>query len=153
VQIEPGRFIVGNAGITLYTAYVRKEIPGIRTYVSVDGGMTDNIRPMLYDAEYEAVIANRPMAPTEERVHVAGRCCETGDVLIENLPLPRIKKGEVVAVFATGAYNYAMASNYNRLPIPAVVLTHEGRSGLAVRRQSIEDMRRWEHTPDYWTIR
>lgn len=140
VMIEPGRWIVGEAGITLYTVTSVKEVPGLRTFVAVDGGMPDNIRPALYGAEYRAVVARgRSGAPTRT-VSVVGKCCETGDVLIKEISLPLPRRGELLAVLTTGAYCHTMASNYNRLPRPAVVMVREGRHRLAVRRESYEDM-------------
>ena len=147
VSIEPGRRIVGEAGITLYTVAARKEIPGVRTYISVDGGMTDNIRVSMYQAEYEGVLANRMKEETIEHVRVAGRCCESGDVLMMDAPLPKAQKGDILAMFSTGAYCYAMASNYNKLPIPSVVLVKNGKHGIAVQGQSLEDMTRFDRVP------
>ncbi|HBV57060.1 MAG TPA: diaminopimelate decarboxylase, partial [Weissella confusa] len=112
--IEPGRSIVGPAGVSLYTIGSRKDVPGIRSYLAVDGGMGDNIRPALYQAKYEAVLVNQPEAPAEEVVRVAGKYCESGDVLVWEQALPKTKAGDVLAVLATGAYGYSMASNYNR---------------------------------------
>jgi len=138
--IEPGRSIVGEAGITLYTVGTVKHVPGIRTYVSVDGGMGDNPRHILYGAEYVAKLANKPAAPATETIAVAGRCCESGDMLIKAAQLPPCEAGDIMAVFSTGAYNYSMASNYNRVPVPAMVLVNEGKHGLIVKRQSYEQL-------------
>lgn len=138
--IEPGRIIVAEAGITLYTVGNIKNIEGVRKYVAVDGGMTDNIRPALYDAQYEAVLAARANDAPSETVSVAGKCCESGDVLIKNARLPQAKPGEILAVFGTGAYCYAMASNYNRNLTPAVVFVKDGQSSVAVRRQTYDDL-------------
>ncbi|PYI55002.1 diaminopimelate decarboxylase [Paenibacillus flagellatus] len=140
IWIEPGRSIVGDAGTTLYTIGSTKDIPGVRKYVSVDGGMTDNPRPALYDAKYEAFLANRANDPSEETVSIAGKCCETGDMLIWDLELPKTKPGDLLAVFCTGAYNYSMASNYNRLRRPAVVFVRDGEADLVVRRETFEDV-------------
>ena len=140
VVTEPGRSVVGEAGITLYTVGSIKDIPGVRKYVSVDGGMTDNIRPALYQASYRAVAANKAEVPAEEVVTVCGKCCESGDILLRDAALPALEQGDILAVLSTGAYGYAMASNYNSNPIPAVVLVKEGRSGLMVRRQTWEDL-------------
>lgn len=140
IWVEPGRSIVGNAGISLYTVGAMKDIPDVRKYVSVDGGMADNIRPALYDAKYEAVIANKANAATEEIISIAGKCCESGDMLIWDLPVPAITHGDILAVFATGAYGYAMASNYNRLQKPAVVFVENGNSQLVVERETLEDI-------------
>jgi len=144
VMIEPGRWIVGEAGITLYTIGSIKEIPGIRTYVSVDGGMPDNPRPALYQAKYRAVVANKMGQELEKQVTVAGKCCESGDILIENIELPKVESGDILAVFSTGAYNYSMSSNYNRLPRPAVVLVNNGKDELMVKRETYEDLLRNE---------
>lgn len=149
IGIEPGRCIVGEAGLTLYTVALRKEIPGVRTYVSVDGGMADNLRVSLYQAEYEGVLANRMNDANEETVRIAGRCCESGDILISEIALPRAKKGDTLAMFATGAYCYAMASNYNKLPIAPMVMVKNGAHGLMVRGQSLEDMTRFDTVPEF----
>jgi diaminopimelate decarboxylase len=138
--LEPGRSIIGNAGVTLYTVGAVKTIPGIRTYVSVDGGMFENPRPALYGARYEAVCASRATAAAADRVAVAGRCCESGDVLIWDAHLPAVSGGDLLAVFATGAYTYAMAGNYNRFPRPAVVLVGGGRARVVVERETYDDL-------------
>ncbi len=138
--VEPGRSLVGDAGITLYSVGSIKDVPGIRRYVAVDGGMVDNPRPALYGARYEAVVANKAGAPRTERVSLAGRCCESGDMLIKDITLPPVQSGDIVAVFATGAYNYSMASNYNRLPRPAVVMVTAGQAHVIVRRESYSDL-------------
>lgn len=140
VVTEPGRSIVGEAGMTLYTVGSVKEIPGVRKYVSVDGGMTDNIRPALYGARYEGMVANRAEEPAEDVATVCGKCCESGDILIRDAQIARAEPGDLFAVFSTGAYGFSMASNYNNSPIPAVVLVKEGRSELMVRRQSYEEL-------------
>lgn len=140
VLIEPGRSIVGEAGTTLYTIGSVKEIPDIRTYVSVDGGMGDNPRYILYQAKYDMILANRVNEPATETVTVAGRCCESGDLLGENVPLAPAKPGDLLAVFATGAYNYSMASRYNRVGIPPVVMVKDGTSRVIVRGESLEDL-------------
>ncbi len=140
VLIEPGRSIVGEAGTTLYTVGSVKEIPDIRTYVSVDGGMGDNPRYILYQAKYDMILANRVNEPATETVTVAGRCCESGDLLGENVPLAPAKPGDLLAVFATGAYNYSMASRYNRVGIPPVVMVKDGTSRVIVRGESLEDL-------------
>lgn len=140
VFIEPGRSIVGDAGVTLYTVGAVKAIPGVRTYASVDGGMYENPRPALYGARYEAVLAARPLEPPTQTVAVAGRCCESGDVLIWEARLPEVRGGDVLAVFSTGAYTYSMASNYNRFPRPAVVLAGDGQGRVVVERETYEDL-------------
>ena len=140
VLIEPGRYVVGNAGITLYTVGSIKDIPGIRKYVSVDGGMSDNIRTALYGAEYEAVIADRAESKPEETVCISGKNCESGDILIHEIRLPKIHSGDILAMFSTGAYHYTMSSNYNQLPKPAIVFTYQGKAKQVVRRQSFDDL-------------
>jgi len=144
VIIEPGRWIVGEAGITLYTIGTIKEIPGTRTYVSVDGGMTDNPRPSIYQAKYDAVVANKYGEEPVKKVTVAGKCCESGDILIWDLEVPEIEPGDILAVLSTGAYNYSMASNYNRIPKPAVVMVSRGKDRLIVKRETYEDILRNE---------
>lgn len=140
VVIEPGRSIVGDAGLSLYTVGAVKEIEGVRKYVAVDGGMSDNIRPALYQAVYRGVLVNRTDEETVETVTVCGKCCESGDIILRDAALPRAEAGDVLAVFSTGAYGYSMASNYNNNPVPAVVLLEDGRDRLIVRRQSYEDI-------------
>ena len=140
VILEPGRSLVAAAGITLYTVGSVKTIPGFRTYVSVDGGMPDNPRYALYQSQYTALIANRPDAEQSWRVTLAGRCCESGDLIGENLPLQPTARGDILAVLTTGAYNYSMASNYNRLPRPALVMIRNGEPFVAVRRETYEDV-------------
>ena len=138
--MEPGRSIVASSGVTVYTVGSVKEIPNIRTYVSVDGGMTDNPRYALYEAAYEMLLPERPEAEKTEVVTVAGRCCESGDLVGRDIALPPVKAGDLLCVLATGAYNYSMASNYNRVPRPAVVMVRDGEHKLIVRRESYEDL-------------
>lgn len=140
IWIEPGRSLVGDAGTTIYSIGSRKEVPNVRHYVAVDGGMSDNIRPALYEAKYEAVLANRMLDVNEETVAIAGKCCESGDMLIWDLPLPKAEAGDYLAVFCTGAYGYSMANNYNRLPRPAVVFVENGEAQLVVKRETYEDL-------------
>ncbi len=140
IWIEPGRSIVGDAGTTLYTIGAVKDIPGIRKYVAVDGGMTDNPRPALYDAKYEAMLANRAFDVEEEVVSIAGKCCESGDMLIWDLALPVAHTGDLLAVSCTGAYNYAMANHYNRIRKPAVIFVQDGKSDVVVRRDTYADI-------------
>lgn len=140
VWIEPGRSIVGEAGTTLYTIGSQKEIEDVRHYVSVDGGMTDNIRPALYGARYEAELANRVKQQDEKTYAIAGKACESGDMLIYDLPLPTVNSGDLLAVFSTGAYGYAMANNYNRLPRPLVVFIENDKHQLVVERESYADL-------------
>ncbi len=140
LMVEPGRSIVGDAGMTLYTVGAVKTIAGIRTYVSVDGGMYENPRPALYQARYQAVLVDRLREPASDKVTVAGRCCESGDVLIWESHLPAPRSGDVLAVFSTGAYNYSMASNYNRYPRPPIVFVRDGRSRVVVTGETIDDL-------------
>ncbi|MBC8080715.1 MAG: diaminopimelate decarboxylase [Gorillibacterium sp.] len=139
IQIEPGRSIVGDAGTTLYTVGSIKEIPGVRKYVSINGGLTDNPRPALYQAEYEAMLANRGNDIDVELVTVAGKCCES-DTLIRDTRLPKANTGDLLAVSCTGAYTYSMASNYNRYRRPAVVFVKDGTAELVVRRETYTDL-------------
>lgn len=138
--IEPGRSIVGQAGVTLYTIGGIKDIPEIRKYIFVDGGMSDNPRPILYQAKYAATIVSKANQPRSDTVTVAGRFCESGDILMQNIVLPKAEVGDILAVFCTGAYSYAMASNYNRVGRPAMVLVNKGKPSLIVRRESYEDL-------------
>lgn len=140
IWIEPGRSLVGDAGTTLYKTGSRKDVPNVRHYLAVDGGMSDNIRPALYQAKYEAVLANRPLEKAEETVSIAGKCCESGDMLIWDLPLPKAEREDLLAVFCTGAYGYSMANNYNRIPRPPVVFVENGEARLVVKRESFEDL-------------
>lgn len=144
IILEPGRWIVGESGITLYTIGSIKEIKGIRKYVSVDGGMTDNPRHALYKAVYKAVVANKANEPETDLVTIAGKCCESGDILIKNLKTPALAAGDILAVYGTGAYNYSMSSNYNRLTRPALVMVSNGQSRVIVRRETYEDLIRYE---------
>ena len=141
VVIEPGRSIVAEAGLSLYTIGSIKDIRDIRKYVSVDGGMTDNIRPALYQAEYEGLVANKASEPKDDKVTICGKCCESGDILIKDCMITgTAKAGDLFAMFSTGAYGFSMASNYNSNPIPAVVLVKDGKSELIVKRQSYDDI-------------
>ena len=140
VTIEPGRSIVGSAGITLYKVGAVKEIPGVRTYVSVDGGMADNPRYILYQSEYDFVAAARAAQPKDRTVTVAGKCCESGDLLGENVAIQEVHPGDVLAVLATGAYNYSMSSNYNRIPKPPVVFVKDGEARVVVKRETLDDL-------------
>lgn len=140
IWMEPGRSIVGEAGITLYSIGASKDIPGIREYVSVDGGMSDNLRPALYEAKYDAIIANKATENKEKIVSIAGKCCESGDMLIWDLKVPQITQGDILAVFSTGAYGYSMANNYNRIARPAVVFVENGKDQLVVRRETMQDL-------------
>ena len=140
ILIEPGRSLVGNAGITAYTVGTVKRIEGVRTYVAVDGGMSDNLRPMLYGARYEALLAGRADAVPEAPVTIAGMHCESGDVLIRDALLPAPAVGEVLVTPATGAYGHSMANNYNGVPRPPVVFCRDGEARLVVRRETYEDL-------------
>ena len=140
VILEPGRSLVAAAGLTLYTVGSVKEIPGFKNYISVDGGMPDNPRYALYQSNYTALIANRASAPKDFRATLAGRCCESGDLLGEDMEIQHPKRGDVLAVLVTGAYNYSMASNYNRIPRPPVILVKNGEARIAVRRETYEDL-------------
>ncbi|MGE5531930.1 MAG: diaminopimelate decarboxylase [Bacteroidota bacterium] len=146
--LEPGRSIVGEAGTTLYTIGGIKHIPGVRTYVSVDGGLSDNPRPVMYEALYRAVIANKAtQEPTCEGLRVSGAHCET-DMLIPEIALAPPEPGDILAVFGTGAYNYAMASNYNRFTRPAMVLVRDGKAELIVKREALDDLLRQDVLPE-----
>lgn len=140
IIIEPGRSIAAPAGLTLYTVGGIKNIPNIRTYVSIDGGMCDNPRYALYKSEYDIEVANKAGEPKTESITLAGKCCESGDLIGENMPVQHIEIGDTVAVLATGAYNYSMSSNYNRIPKPAVVMVKDGSSRVVVRRETMEDI-------------
>lgn len=139
IDIEPGRSIVGPAGYNLYKVGSMKEIPGLVPYVAVDGGMGDNIRPALYQAKYETVLANDPQRKASQEFHVAGKYCESGDILAD-AKLPLLKAGDILAMLDTGAYGYSMASNYNRNPRPAVVFAEDGKAQVVIRRESLEDL-------------
>lgn len=145
---EPGRSLVATAGLTLYQVGSRKEIPGVRTYVAVDGGMSDNPRPITYQSRYTACLPQRCRDTATETVTVAGKHCESGDVLLHNIPLPPVASGDLLVVFATGAYNASMASNYNRIPRPAAVLVRGGQAELVQRRESNQDLLRWDLLPE-----
>ena len=141
IHMEPGRAIVADAGMTLYTVGAVKRIPGYKSYVSIDGGMTDNPRFALYGSEYTCLAAGRMNEKPDFRCSLVGRCCESGDIIQENILLPNgIGRGDIVAVCTTGAYNYSMASNYNRVPRPPIVMLSGGESYVAVRRESLEDI-------------
>lgn len=145
IAIEPGRSIIGNAGVTLYTIGTIKHLPGIRTYISVDGGMSDNLRPLLYGAVYEALLANKMGEKPDIKVTIAGKHCESGDILIKNALLPNPKVGDILCTPATGAYGYVMANNYNKQPRPAVILVKDGKTKVIVRRETYEDLLRLEN--------
>ncbi|MER2293990.1 MAG: diaminopimelate decarboxylase [Desemzia incerta] len=146
IWIEPGRSLVGDAGVTLYQIGSQKKIPDVRHYLAVDGGMADNIRPALYDAKYTGILANRANDATEETYSIAGKACESGDMLIWDLPLPKAESKDILAIFSTGAYGYAMASNYNRIPRPPVVFVENGEDFLAIKRETYADMLRLDQS-------
>lgn len=146
--IEPGRSIVSTAGVTLYTIGSSKQVPKGKLYVAVDGGMADNARPSMYQAEYSAQIANKPNLELAQTVTIAGRFCESGDILIKNIKLPKIKEGDVLCVYNTGAYNYSMASNYNRVQKPAMVLVNNSQSDIIIERESLKDLVTHDLIPD-----
>ena len=146
--IEPGRSIVAEAGVTLYTVGAIKEIPGVRKYVAIDGGMFDNPRYALYQSKYSVLLANRATELCTEQVSIAGKCCESGDLIAVNVPLPVAKTGDILAVLTTGAYNYSMASNYNRNFVPAAVLVYKGAADYIVKPQTYEDLVRNDAVPD-----
>ena len=148
IFIKPGRSIVGTAGVTLYTAGSSKQVPNGRLYQAVDGGMSDNIRPSLYQAEYTVEIANNPKSDADELVTIAGKHCESGDIIVKDIKLPEIEEGDTLCVYTTGAYGYSMSSNYNRVLKPAVVLVNNGKSDIIVNRQTYEQLCESDVIPD-----
>lgn len=146
IWIEPGRSIVGEAGYSLYTVGTRKVVPELLPYINVDGGMGDNIRPALYQAKYEAVLANNPTAPTTGKVRISGKYCESGDILVHEQDMPTVTAGDTLALLATGAYGYSMASNYNRNPRPAVVFVENGQAKVVVERETYADLVRLDRS-------
>jgi len=148
IWVEPGRSIVAEAGTTLYTIGTSKDIPGVRRYVAVDGGMTDNLRPALYQARYEAMVANKASESPQSIVSIAGKCCESGDMLIWDIELPTVNSGDILAVSCTGAYGYSMSNNYNRIPRPAVIFVYNGEADLVVERESLDDIVKNDLVPD-----
>lgn len=145
---EPGRSLIGTACVTAYTLGSSKTVPGIRTYIAIDGGMSDNPRPITYQSEYRSIVANRMSAPHTETVTIAGKHCESGDILIKQAKLPKTNPGDILVVMATGAYNYSMASNYNRLPRPAAVLVNQGESAIILERETYQDLLRSDRLPE-----
>jgi diaminopimelate decarboxylase len=145
---EPGRSLIGSACVTVYTVGGQKTVPGIRTYISVDGGMSDNPRPITYQSVYRALIANRMSAPIVTQVTIAGKHCESGDILIKDAALPETRSGDLLVVMSTGAYNYSMSSNYNRLPRPAAVLVNAGEANLILQRETYDDLIRHDRLPE-----
>jgi diaminopimelate decarboxylase len=140
ILMEPGRSIVADSGVTLYTVGSVKTITGYKSYVSIDGGMTDNPRYALYESDYSILLANRAGDEPDLTATIAGRCCESGDLIQEDVALPTPVRGDTLAVLVTGAYNYSMASNYNRIPRPPVVMVKDGGSYVAVKRETYEDL-------------
>ncbi|GAB4370438.1 MAG: diaminopimelate decarboxylase [Elainellaceae cyanobacterium] len=145
---EPGRSLIGSACVTAYTVGSQKVIPNLRTYVTVDGGMSDNPRPITYQSVYRAILANRMSAPLSETVTIAGKHCESGDIVIKDAQLPVTQSGDTLVVLATGAYNYSMASNYNRLPRPAAVLVNQGEANVILQRENYLDLIRQDRLPE-----
>ena len=148
IYIEPGRSVISTAGITLYAVGSSKQVPNGRKYVSVDGGMADNPRPSMYQAKYVAEIANNTDGRKNQTVTIAGRYCESGDILIENTELPEMYPNDILCVYNTGSYNYSMSSNYNRVEKPAMVLVNNSQSDMIVNRESLEDLVALENIPD-----
>jgi diaminopimelate decarboxylase len=145
---EPGRSLIGSACVTAYTIGGQKTIPDIRTYVTVDGGMSDNPRPITYQSVYRAVVANRMSAPITEAVAIAGKHCESGDIVIKEAALPTTQPNDLLVVMATGAYNYSMASNYNRIARPAAVLVQDGEASIILQRETYQDLIRQDRLPE-----
>ncbi len=145
---EPGRSLIGSSCVTAYTVGGQKTVPGIRTYVTVDGGMSDNPRPITYQSVYRALLANHMSAPLTETVAIAGKHCESGDIVIKQAQLPPTQPGDIVVVMATGAYNYSMSSNYNRLPRPAAVVVHDGEANIILQRETYDDLIRQDRLPE-----
>jgi diaminopimelate decarboxylase len=146
--IEPGRSLIGSSCVTAYTVGGRKIIPNLRTYISVDGGMSDNPRPITYQSIHQVVIGNKMTSELTEKVTIAGKHCESGDILVKDIELPETKPGDILIVLGTGAYNYSMASNYNRLPRPAAILVNQGEANLIIRRETNEDLIRQDLLPE-----
>ncbi len=144
IYMEPGRSIVADAGMTLYTVQTIKHITGFKSYVAIDGGMTDNPRYALYQAPYTVMLANKAAMAQTEKYTVAGRCCESGDLIQEDIMLPPATRGDILAVLTTGAYNYSMASNYNRVARPPIIMLSDGNDRVVVRRESLEDLTQWD---------
>lgn len=146
--LEPGRSIISTAGVTLYTLGSSKQVPNGKKYFAVDGGMADNARPSMYGAEYLAGVANKPDSELSQNVTIAGRFCESGDILIKNIKLPELEEGDILCVFNTGAYNYSMASNYNRVQKPAAVLVNNSQSDIIINRETLDDLISKDIIPD-----
>lgn len=146
--VEPGRSIICNSGVTLYTAGSNKQVTAGRKYIAVDGGMSDNPRPSMYQAEYTAIVANKANSAPEEVVTIAGRYCESGDLLIKDINLPKIKPGDIICIPATGAYNYSMSSHYNRVPKPAAIIVQKGQSDVIIKRERYQDIIAFDVIPE-----
>ena len=146
--IEPGRSIISTSGVTLYTVGSSKQVPHGTKYVAIDGGMADNPRPSMYQAEYSAEVANKKETTDTELVTIAGRFCESGDILIKNIELPKLEEGDILCVYNTGAYNYSMASNYNRVQRPAMVLVNNSQSDIIINRETLDDLVSHDLIPD-----
>ncbi|NEQ97542.1 MAG: diaminopimelate decarboxylase [Cyanothece sp. SIO2G6] len=146
---EPGRSLIGSACVTAYTVGATKTVPNTRQYVAVDGGMSDNPRPITYQSQYEAIIANRISAPVDSTLTVAGKHCESGDIVIKDIDLPTVVEGDTLVVMSTGAYNYSMSSNYNRVPRPAAVLVHDGNASIILQRETNDDLLRYDSVPGH----
>ena len=148
LMCEPGRSLVANSGLTIYKIGAKKVVPGIRTYLSIDGGMSDNPRPITYQSLYSACLVDKPLNSNFEKVTIAGKHCESGDILLKDFSLPSCDSGDFLAVFGTGAYNYSMSSNYNRIPRPATVMVREGFAELTQKRELPEDLLQLDILPD-----
>lgn len=148
LYIEPGRSIISTSGVTLYTIGSMKQVPNMTKYVTVDGGMADNPRPSMYQAEYLAEVANKVDETQTEKVTIAGRYCESGDILIKDILLPKLSTGDILCVYNTGSYNYSMASNYNRVEKPAMVLVNNSQSDIIVKRETLDDLVSHDVVPD-----
>ena len=146
--LEPGRSIISTSGVTLYTVGSSKQVPKGKNYVAIDGGMSDNARPSMYDAQYSAEIANHKEDAPEKEVTIGGRFCESGDILIKNIKLPQLEEGDILCVYNTGAYNYSMASNYNRVPKPAMILVNNKESNIIIERETLDDIVSHDKIPD-----
>ena len=149
ILVEPGRSLLGPAGLTVYEVGNIKDIPGVRKYVAVDGGMADNVRPIMYQAEYEATVDSKVNSKDIEKVTVAGKYCESGDILIKDIDLPKVESKDLIVIFSTGAYNYSMASNYNRVTKPAMILVNQGKADIIVRREALDDLIRLDQVPEH----
>jgi len=148
LYMEPGRSIISTAGVTLYTVGSSKKVPNMTKYISVDGGMSDNPRPSMYEAEYFAEVANKMNHTDKEKVTIAGKFCESGDILINGIELPKLEAGDTICVYNTGSYNYSMASNYNRAEKPAMVLVNNSQDDIIIYRETLEDLVAHDNIPD-----